>query len=902
MADTTTTNYGLTKPEVGASEDTWGTKVNTDMDLIDTQMKASADVAAAALPKAGGTLTGDVSHGDNVKAKFGAGDDLQIYHDGTDSYISDAGTGSLIVRASDSIKLQSSGAEYYFQGIKDGAVKIYHNNAEKLVTTSTGVDVTGNVSLPDNGKATFGAGDDLQIYHDGGNSYIIDNGVGSLFIRGNSQIQLQDTNTAGKFFVGTAGSSSTIYHNNVAKLATTATGVDVTGTVTADGLVVDGTGYSNATFTSSYVSGGLTTYNLGPSGALIGYIGNAYQLLSGSTSDFAVRAQNDFVFATGGNNKRQTIANNGDISFYEDTGTTPKFFWDASAESLGIGNSSPSSALDVSGTVTADNVTATYGGSAGIDSRIVAANTGNGGAGRGVAISLKPSGSGNSVEAVRLVGLQETSATTANNASFAVQVANSSGTLTERLRIDSSGNVGIGESNPATWKLHVKTTDSSALRLLNSAGSGNTIDFVDQSWQSQIQGNAGSLLFKTGGSTESMRISSAGNVGIGTSSPDAKITTQRTGSAQGVSGGYSLKGQDGTTQGGIGTDGVNDNYLQILAAQGVKFHTSNTDGTTNERLRIDSSGNVGIGTSSVGGSATARQVTISGSASSQLTLAGGGSFYTNVGTNGTLGYLEVTGAKDLALYTGASEAMRIDSSGNVLVGKTSTGTGTVGAELRANGFNAFVRDGGEVLNINRLTSDGTIVDFRKDSATVGSIGTVGGDLAVGTGDSGVRFRDEFDCIQPHNISTNGSTNGVLSLGKNGGAFKDLYLSGGVYLGGTGAANKLDDYEEGTWTPTFNNSNTQLGTYIKIGGMVYCSAIVSCNANGTAGSFGGLPFTVRNANQSRGGGIVTYQNTDSTTWQLLPNVNDTTVVTYVGSTGKSLGPNKTAYFSFSYEAG
>ena len=69
MADTTTPNYGLTKPEVGASEDTWGTKINTNLNLIDTQMKVSDDrsaanttVANAALPKAGGELTGDVTN------------------------------------------------------------------------------------------------------------------------------------------------------------------------------------------------------------------------------------------------------------------------------------------------------------------------------------------------------------------------------------------------------------------------------------------------------------------------------------------------------------------------------------------------------------------------------------------------------------------------------------------------------------------------------------------------------------------------------------------------------------------------------------------------------------------------------------------------------------------------
>jgi len=93
---------------------------------------------------------------------------------------------------------------------------------------------------------------------------------------------------------------------------------------------------------------------------------------------------------------------------------------------------------------------------------------------------------------------------------------------------------------------------------------------------------------------------------------------------------------------------------------------------------------------------------------------------------------------------------------------------------------------------------------------------------------------------------------TTNLGDAGTRFKDLYLSGGVYLGGTGSANKLDDYEEGTWTPNINYGGTlgtmsnASGVYTKVGRIVHCSGmlIVSSTNSGTGNAFlTGLPFTV-----------------------------------------------------------
>lgn len=69
MADSFTTNYNLTKPEDGASVDTWGPKINADLDTLDTTVKAVSDVANAALPKAGGTMTGQLNVKNSTLAK-----------------------------------------------------------------------------------------------------------------------------------------------------------------------------------------------------------------------------------------------------------------------------------------------------------------------------------------------------------------------------------------------------------------------------------------------------------------------------------------------------------------------------------------------------------------------------------------------------------------------------------------------------------------------------------------------------------------------------------------------------------------------------------------------------------------------------------------------------------------
>ena len=108
---------------------------------------------ATKLPLAGGTMTGDTLHSDNVKAKFGTGNDLQIYHDGTHSYISEAGTGPLRITSNGTGVLINKGtSESMGRFLTDGAVELFYDNALKIATTATGVDISGTVTA-DGGSA-----------------------------------------------------------------------------------------------------------------------------------------------------------------------------------------------------------------------------------------------------------------------------------------------------------------------------------------------------------------------------------------------------------------------------------------------------------------------------------------------------------------------------------------------------------------------------------------------------------------------------------------------------------------------------------------------------------------------------------------------------------------------------
>ena len=215
-----------------------------------------------------------------------------------------------------------------------------------------------------------------------------------------------------------------------------------------------------------------------------------------------------------------------------------------------------------------------------------------------------------------------------------------------------------------------------------------------------------------------------------------------------------------------------------------------------------------------------------------------------------------------------SQKAVIDDSGNVLVGRASTISGgsnsASGAQIGSNGLIQSAVSGDTAIALQRLSDDGDIIQLRKDTTVIGKLGSNSGtNLIIGTSDTGVYFNSGSDAVHPWNVSSgSGATrDNAIDLGRSGDRFKDLYLGGGLYVGGTGSANYLDDYEEGTFTAAFSaasgtvtiDDSFKTGVYTKIGSVVTFTLharVASVSGNSGNLTITGLPFTTPNDNKYR----------------------------------------------------
>jgi hypothetical protein len=537
--------------------------------------------------------------------------------------------GATQIDATVTVGVDDTGYDVKFFGATAGAYMLWDESADDLIlggaaglsvnstalvtgvlTTTAATVHTGGITMPDNAKAIFGDSSDLEIYHDGTQSFISEQGPSSLNIL-SSQVALNNPANTENMLLAVESGAVTLFHNNAAKLATTATGINVTGTVVAAA--------GTALLPSITTTGDLNTGMWFP-------------------------AADTIAFSEGGVEALR-IDSSGNV---------------------GIGTSSPAARLDIRGSG-AQNIYL-ISTSATNQTNALASLYNNGG-GYG---DLKLSG-------LNLLFHSGTSAT-------------------ESMRIDSSGNVGIGTSSPS-YKLHVRGADATAVLVVGNTSEDTRLEVLTyQDDRAVLRANdtsntARTLAFETG-TTERMRIDASGNVGIGMT-PVASYGLLQVGSA--VTSALGVGGLQAYVAGTNSALGQNGN-MSIVTTDGQAENIG---------------GSIGLGGKFVAAGTSVLFAQISGRKE-------------NGTDNNSAGYLQFATQPNGGTPL---ERMRIDSSGNVLVGMTTANTGNNGVGLRADGL-IHAKRANIVANFNRQTSEGVVVELAKDNTVKGRIGVQGDSLWI----------------------------------------------------------------------------------------------------------------------------------------------------------------------------
>ena len=832
-----------------------------------------SDVVSDTTPQLGGNLdtnSKNIAFGDSSGATvnrltFGAGNDLVIYHDNSTnkSHITESGTSHLIVQGQEIQFKNASGTS--LMALNSAQCELFFSGSKKMETNTSGITVTGTIDV--NGAYTLpttlgSAGQVLKVPSSG------------------TLLEFAADSTSGGGSTGqtitTITANTTLSNSDKGKLIQTETsGITITipalSSLDADWFVDIETLNTN-TFNHGKVTLDITTNN---SGASINRGGN--ETMYGASK---IRLQRS---PAGGDSQGQlsAFASNyltGGIIVREDRLAGGLQGGDVGVGSIMLGNAQDASGNDAiaigqlgSASATGSVAIGSYNGSSATTvaaaTGAVAIGSGRAGGNQSLALQIQNSSTSYGASGANSIAIGYQAKATRDPSMALGHQSNASGTGSQAFgyMASATGNystaIGLGAS--------ANQSDQIAI-----GGTGKPVKIANRYTMPIADGTNGQVMATDGSGVISFADAPT-EFGL---PADQSFTVTNNGS-----GAYTFAG---------GATGDNAT-LTLIRGRTYKFSIN----ASGHPFRINTSNTTGTGAAYVNGTAVINNGAAVGDIYFTVPDTAPDTLYYNCEYHSSMaGTINVSN-----VFVIDKTNNRIESDGSILVSDSSlalarrqnpAGWSEVGISL--GGDTAGLLNANVTGNHHRLgrEEDGKIVAFFKAGNDIGSIGVASSDNlyigATSANHAGVYFGTNI--VYP--MTAGSISDASVNLGEpTAGRFKDAYLSGGVYLGGTGSANKLDDYEEGTWTPVDNNGNAYnngaIATYTKIGRIVYINFDVNSTGSTGGGVISGLPFLASpssvTGNWSVYGG---YSTSNSDLWGHI-NQNSTSITMYVGSIGHVL---------------